>query len=204
MAFTNYTTFVATVANYLGRDDLTSVIPDFVELGQHRMTRDLRVQEMIKSATATTTAGDNTIAFPSDMLEIKDIHINGTPNYQLEYQTPDQFYRNEQTHTSGTPRFYTMLGQEFQFAPTPDGSQTVQILYYAKPTFISSSNASNVLLANFPDALLYATLAEAEPYLMNDERVATWANMYDRAIANIRINDKGATYPNTSLNVTTR
>jgi len=39
---------------------------------------------------------------------------------------------------------------------------------------------------------------------MNDERVATWANMYDRAIANIRINDKGATYPNTSLNVTTR
>ena len=57
MAFTNYTTFVATVSNYLGRDDLTSVIPDFVELGQHRMTRDLRVQEMIKSATATTTAG---------------------------------------------------------------------------------------------------------------------------------------------------
>jgi hypothetical protein len=204
MAFTNYTTFVATVANYLGRDDLTSVIPDFVELGQHRMTRDLRVQEMLKSATAVTTPGDSTIAFPSDMLEVRDIHIQGTPNYCLEYETPDKFYRNQKTHTSGTPVNYTMIAKEFQFAPKPDGSQTVQILYYAKPTFISTGNASNVFLVNFPDALLYATLAEAEPYLVNDERVATWANLYDRAIANIRANDKGATYPNTSLNVTTR
>ena len=181
MAFTNYTTFVATVANYLGRDDLTSVIPDFVELGQHRMTRDLRVQEMLKSATASTVAGDSTIAFPSDMLEVRDIHISGNPHYELEYQTPNQFYKNNNATTSGTPRYYTMLGQEFQFAPVPDGTKTVQILYYAKPTFISSSNASNVFLANFPDALLYATLAEAEPYLVNDDRIQTWASLYDRA-----------------------
>jgi hypothetical protein len=38
---------------------------------------------------------------------------------------------------------------------------------------------------------------------MNDERIATWATMYDRAIANIKANDKGATYPNKTLNVTT-
>ena len=153
MAFTNYTTFVATVANYLGRDDLTSVIPDFVELGQHRMSRDLRVQEMLKSSTATTVAGDSTVAFPSDMLEIKDIHIQGNPNYTLTYQSPAIFYANGITHTSGTPTNYTMLGQEFQFAPVPDGTRTLQILYYAKPIFISTSNVSNVFLSNFPDAL---------------------------------------------------
>lgn len=203
MAFTTYTTFVATVANYLGRDDLTSVIPDFVELGQHRMTRDLRVQEMLKSATANTSAGDSTVAFPSDMLELRDIHIQGSPNYTVEYQTPAAFYANNLTHTSGVPTKFTMLGQEFQFAPVPDGTQTLQILYYAKPTYISSSNATNVFLANFPDALLYATLAEAEPYLVNDERIQTWATLYDRAIANIKANDKGATYPNKTLNVTT-
>jgi len=203
MAFTNYTSFVATVANYLARDDLSTVIPDFVELAQERLARELRVQEMLKVSTATTTAGDKNIAFPSDFLELREIHIDGNPVYTLEYQTPDKFFRNEKTHLSGVPTHFTMLGAEFQFAPVPDGTQTVQILYYAKPDFIDSSTASNVFLAYFPDVLLYATLAEAEPYLMNDERIAVWASMYDRAIANIRENDKGATFSSATLNVTT-
>jgi len=203
MAFTNYTSFVTTVENYLARDDLGTVIPDFIELAQERLSRDLRVQEMLKVSTANTVAGDKNISFPSDFLELREIHIDGTPMVNLEYQTPDQFFRNGKAHQSGEPVYFTMLGAEFQFAPVPDGTQTVQILYYAKPDFISTSQASNVYLAYFPDALLYATLAEAEPYLMNDERIAIWASMYDRAIANIRENDKGATFSSATLNVTT-
>jgi hypothetical protein len=203
MAFTNYTAFVTVVENYLARDDLGTVIPDFIELAQERLSRELRVQEMLKVSTASTTSGDKNIAFPSDFLELREIHIDGTPVYTLEYQTPDKFFRNEKTHLSGVPTHFTMLGAEFQFAPVPDGTQTVQILYYAKPDFISTSQASNIYLAYFPDALLYATLAEAEPYLMNDERIAIWASMYDRAIANIKENDKGATFSSATLNVTT-
>ena len=203
MAFTNYTSFVTTVENYLARDDLGTVIPDFIELAQERLSRDLRVQEMLKVSTADTTAGDKNIAFPTDFLELREIHIDGTPVYTLEYQTPDKFFRNGKTHQSGVPTHFTMLGAEFQFAPVPDGTQTVQILYYAKPDFISTTQASNVYLAYFPDALLYATLAEAEPYLMNDERVQVWASLYDRAITNIKENDKGATFSSATLNVTT-
>jgi hypothetical protein len=202
MAFTSYTTLVSTVENYLARTDLGTVIPDFIELAQERLSRDLRVQEMLKVATATTTSGDKNIAFPSDFLELREIHIDGTPMVNLEYQTPDQFFRNGKAHQSGQPECFTMIGAEFQFAPVPDGTQTVQILYYAKPTFISTTTASNDFLAYFPDALLYATLAEAEPYLMNDDRIAVWASMYDRAIANIKENDKGATFSSASLSVT--
>lgn len=202
MAFTSYTTLVSTVENYLARTDLGTVIPDFIELAQERLSRDLRVQEMLKVATASTTSGDKNIAFPADFLELREIHIDGTPMVNLEYQTPDQFFRNGKAHQSGQPECFTMIGAEFQFAPVPDGTQTVQILYYAKPTFISTTNASNDFLAYFPDALLYATLAEAEPYLMNDDRIAVWASMYDRAIANIKENDKGATFSSASLSVT--
>jgi hypothetical protein len=97
-----------------------------------------------------------------------------------------------------------MLGTEFQFAPSQTGSYTVQILYYSQPTFISTTTSSNLYLAYYPDALLYATLAEAEPYLMNDPRVQTWSALYDRAITNIKKSDLGSTYPYTSLNVTPR
>jgi hypothetical protein len=202
MALTNYTTFTATVESYLARNDLTSVIPDFVQMAQLRLSRDLRTERMLKVATTTPT--DNKVAFPSDFLELREIHFQGNPPVRLEFQSPDLFFRNGQTTLSGQSHYFTMLGTEFQFAPSQDTSYTIQILYYAQPTFISSTTASNLYLAYYPDALLYATLAEAEPYLMNDPRVATWSGLYDRAIANIKKSDLGQTYPYTTLNVTPR
>jgi hypothetical protein len=202
MALTNYTTFVATVESYLARTDLTSVIPDFVQMAQLRMSRDLRTERMLKVATTSPT--DNKVAFPSDFLELREMHFQGNPPILLEFQTPDLFFRNGQTTLSGRSHYFTMLGTEFQFAPTQDTDYTIQILYYAQPTFISSTTSSNLFLAYYPDALLYATLAEAEPYLMNDPRVTTWSSLYDRAIANIKTSDLGQTYAYTTLNVTPR
>jgi hypothetical protein len=204
MALTNYTTFVATVESYLARTDLNTIVPDFVQLAQFRMSRDLRTEKMLKVATSTITTTDGTVSLPSDMLEVREIHLQGNPPIRLEYQSPDLFFRNGQTTLSGYPYYFTMLGAEFKLAPTPNGTDTVQILYYAQPTFISSSVSSNLFLANYPDALLYATLAEAEPYLMNDARIATWSALYDRAIANIKTSDLGQTYPYTTLSVTPR
>jgi len=202
MALTNYTTFTATVESYLARNDLTSVIPDFVQLAQLRLSRDLRTERMLK--VATTSPSDNKVAFPSDFLELREMHLQGNPPILLEFQTPDLFFRNGQTTLSGRSHYFTMLGTEFQFAPSQDTSYTVQILYYGQPTFISSTTASNLYLAYYPDALLYATLAEAEPYLYNDPRIATWSALYDRAIANIKKSDLGQTYSYTTLSVTPR
>ena len=202
MAFTDYSSLVTVVGNYLARDDLSTQIPDFITMAQYRMTRDLRVTEMLKVST-TATSGSK-VALPADFLETKEVHLQGNPPITLEYQTPDLFFRNKQSTNSGKPYYYSIIDQEFQFAPQPDSSYTLEMLYFAKPDFISPSTASNIYLANFPDALLYASLAEAEPYLMNDARMATWASLYDRAITDIMKNDKGKQYPNTSLNVTTR
>jgi hypothetical protein len=202
MALTNYNDLVTTVESYLARSDLTSIIPTFVMLAQQRMSRDLRTREMLK--VATTTATDGTVEIPTDFLEMREMHFQGNPPITLEYESPDKFFRDLLTTTSGLPYYYTIIGYEFQFAPAPDSQQVLQLLYYAEPTFISSSVASNLYLANYPDALLYATLAEAEPYLMNDARIQVWATMYDRAIANIMNSDIGKKFPNTALNVTLR
>jgi len=89
---------------------------------------------------------------------------------------------------------YTVLAAEFQLAPIPDAAYTLQMLYYAKPELLSDTNASNVFLANCPDALLYASLGEAEPYLMNDARLQTWAALYERAITAINNSDQAGEY----------
>ncbi len=199
MAFTNYNDLKTTVANYLGRSDLTTAIPDFISLAELRLQRELRTRQMLKSATATMTSGDAKVALPTDFLEIRDLHVQGNPRMPVTYMSPSTFTRDSRADESGKPIYYTVLANEFQFAPIPDTAYVLEILYYAKPTVLSGSNASNVFLANYFDALLYASLLEAEPYLINDARTQTWASLYDRAIKNISDADQNGEYSGVPL-----
>jgi hypothetical protein len=194
MAFTSYSDLKTTIANYLARSDLTSVIPDFIRLAEERLRRDLRIRQMLVVATASTTGGDSTVGLPTDFLEMRDIHLNTNPISSLSYEAPNTFYASTRATESGIPRTYTVLASELQFAPIPDTAYTAQMLYYAKPPLLSDSNSSNVFLANCPDALLYAALGEAEPYLMNDARLQVWASLYDRAITSISNSDQSSEY----------
>jgi len=185
MSYTNYSDLQASVAGYLGRSDLTTQIPDFIRFAEIRLGRELRTRLMLNSATAPTIANDAKVALPTDFLEIRDLFIQGNPRRPLSYMSPSAFSREAKADIIGLPVFYTLLASEFQFAPVPDAIYTLEVLYYAKPTFLSTANTSNVFLANYPDALLYGSLIEAEPYLINDARSQLWSTLYDRAIKNI-------------------
>jgi hypothetical protein len=181
---------------------LTAVIPDFIRFAETRLSRDLRTRKMLKSATSSMTAGDARVGLPTDFLEIRDLYTQGNPRMPVTYMSPSSFTRNARADESGLPVFYTILAAEFQFAPIPDTAYVLEILYYAQPTVLSSSNSSNVFLANYPDALLYGSLLEAEPYLINDARSQTWAALYDRAIKNISDADEAGEYSGIPLQMT--
>ena len=202
MAIATYSDLKTAVANYLARSDLTSQIPDFITFAENRLRRDLRIRQMLKLVNAQTTANDATLSIPSDFLEMRDLHLNTTPIRVLEYLAPNIFYRNADATTIGVPTKYTLLASDFQFAKIPDDAYNVRMLYYAAPTYLSDSNTSNVFLANCSDALLYASLGEAEPYIMNDERLATWAALYQRAVDSINTSDDRGEYAGVPLTMT--
>jgi len=52
MALSTYDELKASVADFLNRDDLTNVIPDFIKLSETVMNREIRHYEMEKRATA--------------------------------------------------------------------------------------------------------------------------------------------------------
>jgi len=195
MAFSDsYSALKTTVASYLARSDLTAMIPDFIRLAELRLQRDLRIRQMLTVAQASTTGGVSTVGVPSDFLEMRDIHIVANPVRTLSYEAPNSFYRNTRSTESGVPNSYTVLADDMQFAPIPDSTYVLQMLYYAKPPVLSEINPSNVFLANTPDALLYGALGEAEPYLMNDARLQVWAALYDRAVNSISVADQASEY----------
>lgn len=203
MAITTYSELQSEIASYLARSDLTAQIPNFIQKAELRLRRELRIRQMLKVATTTTVANDSTVELPSDYLQMRDLHINTNPIQTIEYISPSNFYRNTWSTVKGLPKQYTVLSQEFQFAPIPDSTYTLQMLYYASPPFLSSSVASNTFMTTCPDLLLYASLGEAEPYLMNDARLATWAQLYDRGVAALTVSDDQGEYGGSPLSITT-
>lgn len=201
MALSNYTDLKASIADYLARTDLTSVIPTFISLAETRLGRDVRLMEMLTQANITVT---NAIAtLPSNFLQLREIHFIANPNITLEYQSPDLFYRNKLQNTSGDPFYYTFIDNTIEFAPT-GAPATVSMLYFGQPTALSDSNLTNAFTSVCMDALLYASLAEASIYLMDDARLQTWSALYDKAIQSIYRNNLGKIQPYTELAVTAR
>lgn len=201
MSLTNYSDLQASVASYLARSDLTAMIPDFIRMAELRLRRELRIRQMLKVVTTTTTGGDSTVELPSDFLQMRDLHIATNPASTLEYQSPSNLFRNARTTESGLPKMYTVLAQEFQLAPVPDSAYTLSMLYYASPVFMSSTVPSNSFMAICPDLLLYASLGEAESYLMNDPRLQTWASLYDRGLSALTTSDDNGEYAGSPLSI---
>jgi len=201
MSLATYSDLKTTVANYLARTDLTTQIPDFIRFAELRLRRELRIRQMLKSVTTTTTGGDASVALPSDFLEARDLYVSTNPIQPLTYSSPAVFSRNKRTTQSGKPLDYTILASEFKLAPVPDSNYTLEMLYFAAPAFMDDTNSSNVFMANAPDALLYAALLEAEPYLMNDARINTWGSLYDRAILTLTKSDEASQYSGVPLSM---
>jgi hypothetical protein len=199
MSFATYSDLKTSIAGYLARSDLTTQIPDFITFAENRLRRELRIRQMLKSVTTSTVSGDSTVELPSDFIEIRDFVVLTNPIQPLSYSSPSALSNDPRASEVGVPKSYTILASEFLLAPPPDGIYTLRMLYFAAPAYLSGTNASNVFLNVAPDALLYASLIEAEPYLMNDARINTWGTMYDRAISSLTKSDEQGQYSGVPL-----
>lgn len=199
MSFATYSDLKTSIANYLARSDLTSQISDFVTFAENRLRRELRIRQMLKSVTTATVSGDSTVELPSDFLQVRDFVVLTNPITPLSYSSPSALSNDPRASEVGVPKSYSILANDFLMSPVPDGVYTARLLYYAAPAYLSSSNTTNVFLTTAPDALLYASLIEAEPYLFNDARINTWGTMYDRAISSLSKSDEESQYSGVPL-----
>tara|TARA_B100002019_G_scaffold202596_1_gene175602 strand:+ start:19 stop:639 length:621 start_codon:yes stop_codon:yes gene_type:complete len=185
MALSTYDELKASVADFLNRSDLTSVIPDFIKMAETDMNRKVRHWRMENRASATISSQYN--ALPTDFLEPIRAHIE-TGDYrpiELISQFEMQQRRRDNLDTSGKPSFYSITQGEIEIYPTPDGSYGIELNYYAKIPSLSASQTTNAILTNFPDVYLYGSLVHSAPYLQEDNRTTTWAALYQSSIDGI-------------------
>lgn len=194
MALVTFADLKTSIANYLNRSDLTSVIPDFITLTEAKLNRVLRIRPMQKRVSTTLTSGDAFVDLPNDFLEVTQIFIDSNPNKVLNYVNANQIELENTQESSGTPSQYTIIGDEFQLSPIPDSNYTLKISYYSKIPALSTSNTTNYLLTNYPQVYLYGALLEAQPYILNDERLTVWMSLFNEAVQLINRDDEQGKY----------
>jgi len=201
MAISNYTELKTAVANWLDRDDLTDRIPEFIALAEARFNRVLRLRSMEAKYTADTVAAQRNLALPASYIQMRNFQVNTNPLTTLSYVTPEIYDRLWGGSTQGTPKFYTILANEVSFGPTPASAQEVEMLFYKKFENLSGSVATNWMITNAPDIYLYGSMLEAEPFIMNDERVPLWAQALQRGISDLQEQDNKDRHSGSALRV---
>ena len=198
MSITTYAELQSSIADWLLRDDLTSVIPTFISLAEAKFNRRIRDYRMVKRATAEVDTAY--FAIPSDWQENIRFQLNTSPITTLEYVTPDQAAEEKRLYnTSGRPAFFTMIGDQFQIVPAPDSTYDAELTYYATIPALSGSNTSNWLLSVAPDIYLYGALMEAAPYLDDDARVQVWGGLLEQSMNAIQIESDRAKTGSSSI-----
>ena len=205
MALTSYTTLKASIANWLNRSDLTSEIQDdFIKLTEADLNSKLRVRSMITQANITIDA--ETASLPTDFLQIRNFYIlSGQTKTPLVYTTPASMDTTSGTSTTGLPTTFTILGDTLRFSPKPDATYTAVMNYFKKFPALSSTNATNYILASHPAIYLYGSLFHAANFLggINPQQVQTWQQMYATALERLELNDREDEYNGSPLQVRT-
>ena len=198
MAITTYDELKTSIGNWLNRDDLAAVIPDFISLAENDMDRQMRHWRMEKRATAQIDT--RYTEFPEEFLEPLRFHLDDDER-ELEFTSSSslQKYRRENQDDTGTPRFYALTAGQIEVWPSPDTAYTGELYYYAKTTPLSDSDTSNWVLQHYPDAYLYGALVHSAPYLIDDQRASTWAALYKNAIDGINSNSDKTKFAGSNL-----
>ena len=185
MTITNFGTLKTAIADTLDRQDLTSVIPQFVSLAQAQFNRKIRSHRQITRGSLTIDAQFE--ALPADWLETIRITMDANPIRVLTQISMDDLtrYRTAIDNTTDAPVYFSHNGTDIELFPTPSTSYTGEITYYAKVTALSADADTNWLLTNNPDIYLYGALVHTAPYLKDDARIALWAGLLAQAMSEI-------------------
>lgn len=198
MALSTFADLKSAVADFVNREDLTAVIPTFVALAEADMARKVRAIAMETRSTATLDAQYS--GLPADWLETISLRISGADQrLTLASLAEIADLRAWNDDEAGQPTHYAHVAGGLELYPTPDDTYTAELVYYAKPTALSTDGSTNWLLTNHPDAYLYGALTHSAPYLKDDARVEIWASLYANAIQSINQASQDAKHSGTGL-----
>lgn len=179
------------VANWMvraGNADFVSNVGDFIGLFESNLNYGsddpeykippMRCSQMeVASTTFTILNSTNSIALPSDYLQLRRNYLTGSPNVKLSYVTPNQMDATLPNSPNVPPGFFTIMGNSIVLPAPVNTTQSLVGGYYQKVPALSSSNTVNWLVQADPWMYLAGASMMASLFLGDDDSTAKWARI---------------------------
>jgi hypothetical protein len=189
-----YDSLNSIVLQYLERQDaaVVNALPTFISLAEFEIAQEIKILGQLQLMSSTMTLNNPILQKPARWRKTVSMNItdaNGDKQPVLlrkyEYLTS---YWPDATNTS-MPQYYADTDWDHWYlAPTPDQAYTFEVLYYERMAPLSSTNQTNWITQNAPNAMLFGTLLQAMPFLKNDQR-QIFQQKYTEAMASLKTED---------------
>jgi len=189
-----YSSLTSIVLQYLERSDtaVVNAIPTFITLAEFEIAQEIKTLGQLQLVQSQVSIGNPVLQKPARWrktvsLNITDSSGNKNPVLLRKYEYLTNYWPNNTS--TAQPLYYADTDWDhFYLAPTPDQAYTFELLYYERIQPLSSTNQTNWLTQNAPNAMLFGTLLQAVMFLKNDQRTI-FEQKYQEAIQALKTED---------------
>lgn len=188
-----YDNLTSTVLQYLERKDAAVVdaIPTFISLAEFEIAQEIKTLGQLQIVESTMQASNPVLQKPARWRKTVSMNITVAGVRQPVYLRKYEYLKNywPDNNKTARPEFYADTDWEHWYiAPTPDQGYSFEVLYYERISPLSSTNQTNWLTQNAPNAMLFGTLLQAMPFLKNDQRTI-FQQKYTEALQSLKTED---------------
>jgi hypothetical protein len=150
---------------------VTAKVDDFVRNAEGIIARRLRCAEMITrvdlSDSDRVTAGEGFYTLPSDFLEARSFYLNASDPVYLESVS---LLEVRSIDSTAPVRYYNIIGyDEVEFRGVPSTTDTIELIYFARPTAFSADGDTNEILTRHESIYIYLALSALYEYTQDLE-----------------------------------
>ncbi len=185
MSAMTYSSLLEDIQNYCERSDdpFLAQLPRFVQLAENRIASENKPLGFLRTVTGTLSG--NILVKPIRWRKTKNFSLLVGAERKSLYNRGYEYLRSywpDPTQVD-VPYYYSDYDYEhFFIAPTPGLQYSFELQYYELPEPLAVTNQTNWTTQYVPQALLYAALMEAMPFLKTSERIPEFQALYDRAM----------------------
>ena len=184
-----YDNLVQDIINYMERDDAQFVaqIPNLIGLAESAIAAQLKTYLQLTVVETTLATNQVVLNKPARWRKTVSMKCNGQP---ILLRSQDYVAQYQAESSSGTPLYYADYDyNNWAFAPKPDTSYPIEILYYSEIQPLDSQNQQNLFTRECPQAMLFGSLLQAQGYLKALDKLPIWKQYYDDSLAALKQED---------------
>lgn len=169
MALDNFNNLKAAIKTWSHRDEIVGQLAnDCVTMAEQEIffgISPLRLTEMVEETIIS--ASTRKLAFPDDMLELRNLSIEIDDCYYRLRNIPIQDIPDVDGDEDAPSAYAIASG--FVFDVTPDKAYNFKVEYYKKPAALSDAEPTNIVLTKYPNIYLFGGIAAAQMYAREEE-----------------------------------